>query len=83
MHPDQLWEQFSLLCNGYQGFSIPGGMKDRAQPTTHLQPVVRLRISGVTPPLSICLHGIQRKNFTFPCCNALHYPRWEDEGIYR
>lgn len=85
MHPDWLWGPFSLLCNSYQGLSIPGGMEDRAQPTTHLQPVVRLRMSGVIPPLSIRLHGIQRKNFTFtfPCCNALQYPRWEDEWIYR
>jgi len=67
------------------GFSIHGGMEDSTQPTTHLPPVVRLRMSGVIPPPSICLHGIQRKNFTFtfPCCNALHSPRREDERIYR
>jgi len=47
-------------------------MEDSAQPTTHLQPVVRLRMSGVIPPLSICLHGIHRKTLPLLFLAAMH-----------
>jgi hypothetical protein len=42
-------------CNGYRTVKL----------TIHVPLVPRLRMSGATPPLPSCLHGMNRHNFTF------------------
>jgi hypothetical protein len=37
----------------------------RTHSRTHLCVVLRLGMSGAVSPLSICLYGVQRDNFTF------------------
>jgi len=46
------WAPYSLLSNGYQGL-FPQEWSGQGMKTTHLHLVLRSRICGATPPLSL------------------------------
>ena len=47
----------SVLARAYRDWS--GNL------TTHLHPMLRSRMGGAIPTPTVCLHGMDRENFTF------------------
>jgi hypothetical protein len=65
--PGRLWGPPNLLFNGYRA-SFPG-IKRPGREVKHSSPSiaeVKLRMGGdITPASTICLHDLDRENFTF------------------